>query len=393
MFSPSVSASFTQFILQNDAIDAIKLGLDMLASGQHENFWINCFSVMVEYVHLFLPNCPNFIFKKFNEFNTLFKSHNYKITSVEQYKPIIIPVVNLLCNNYKQHLSLYIPDKYNVIEKSNSGKVRDLFRDLNGILTKLTEWKQKNQEKIANQTQVNKLFEIVGKILSVDCDSLTNFYTQNHNKINLFTHTHSQIHPKIAHILWSILLSQAKQLDAKSYANCESLAKLYHTRLLDKIEQSSFIILNVCCYFVYVYDFTIRPKTILMCQKKQAQPSAKNEAIAHRQDYENMKQRILNDVDEDTKEDIFHMRKIYQLFGINYIGGDDDETDSRLSLRNANEQKKLVQQSLFDFQGLHRSDYETRVLSSSDKSYKFVEDTGKSSLFSGKCSQFKIIKS
>ena len=50
---------------------------------------------------------------------------------------------------------------------------------------------KKQQHKKINEKTIHNLQDTIGKLLAIDCDSVTNFDSQY--KINLFTHTHSQL--------------------------------------------------------------------------------------------------------------------------------------------------------------------------------------------------------
>lgn len=360
---------FSQYILESNSVDAIKIATELIISGEYDDFWIICFSIMVEYIHIFLPNCPVFMYEKYISFNDILKAHNFKIKNIEVVYDIIIPIIHMLCNNYKQHISLYVTEEINISERTDSKQARNLLTNINKLLDKMAQNKIKDSQKIANQSTMIKLFKMIAKIFSIDCDSLTNFSVHSHYKINLFTHTNSITHDKIINVLWSILLSNAKKLDINSFNNVQALGKLYHTKLLHKIEQSSFIILNACCYFIYAYDFTIIPKI------KPIKTSSKPPVVSdiNMNEYEtylskkdlgsnhtpsqnhtlpdpifHLKQTILNDLDPETRTDIFHMRKIYQLLEMqdpNQSNSDDHKQSNFIS----KEQRQRIQQSIFDF--------------------------------------------
>lgn len=255
---------FLASLIQNDYKNALKYGTTLIMDGFNDDFWICCFNIMVEYTHIFLPNGPVFLHEKYTEFVTIQKQFlkiNKKIKLKHVHNDIIVPVIDKLSKNYKQHISLYIQPEYNCKTKTNTKCVRELFIQLNTLLNKMVCEKQKNEQKIIKHSHIVKVQTVIGKLFSIDCDSVNNVHEIY--KINIFTHTHSQIHEKIIHNVWNIILNHAKQLNPQTHKNIRCLAKLYHTRLLHKLESHSFIILNALFYFIYAYNYEIVPPKLI----------------------------------------------------------------------------------------------------------------------------------
>ena len=94
---------------------------------------------------------------------------------------IFVHIIKVICLSYKQHISLYILDCYNSQQVGKSC-IRQLFIDFDTIMRKLVLKKQ--QHKKINEKTIHNLQDTIGKLLAIDCDSVTNFDSQY--KINLF---------------------------------------------------------------------------------------------------------------------------------------------------------------------------------------------------------------
>lgn len=456
---------FSSSLIEHDQQNALKYGCNLISHGYNDDFWIVCFGIMVEYTHIFLPNGPVFLYDKYIMFTNIKKKcskmgEKFKLKYV--YYEVIVPVIEKLCNNYKQHISLYIQPQYNATNKIKHGKIiRQLFIDFNKVLNKMVKDKQKNCHKIMGQTHIIKLQTIIGKLLSVDCDSLTNFINHSHIRINIYTHTHSQVHEKIVNNIWNIVLNHAKKLNTQTYENIRCLVKLFHTRLLHRIELHCFIILNALFYFIYAYNYHIQPPPCIdetqqiqpvneikgnehdehyahngqqNSQHNSQQSHEQNQPHSHQQNHmanlvvektiNNTKtakttnntsdktfshdvyeqkfceilnkpnneevQTILNEIDDDIKNDPFYMIKVYKLLQIPFDNGNEDTIKNKEVSKKL--QQQMVRQSIHNFNNVYTSDHirEFSEKMSSDD-YKIIDN--KLGMFSeSKSSQFQIIK-
>jgi predicted transcriptional regulator len=253
---------FIKTLIEGDYVISIQKAKELVQHHQVYNFWSAICTVGVEYCHIFSPCWPSIINAHFEEYRHLRKSYSNGSKDIvlretqsipyNRIRSIIENVTEFICNTYKQHISLYISDKYvNTKHSFSLPYFKSQLVELNTQLSQITKLKQKFPKKQIIMKKIQKLHQTIGNLLSIECDSVTNI----DNDVNLFTHTHSPIHGKIMSSIWSVFLNHAKRLDTQSNQQLIALAKLYHYGIFNRLERSSLAIINASMYFTHVIDF------------------------------------------------------------------------------------------------------------------------------------------
>lgn len=352
-YSNSLTNFFLVSIIENNNENALKYGSMLIDHQFNEEFWIICFNILVEYIHIFMPNGPEYFYTKYKEFthiHTEYIKKHKKLQSKHVYDEIILPVVNKLIKTYKQHISLYISPEFNKTPYNGpKSTIRELFINLNELLTKITAEKQANPQKIINQNNISKLQSIVGQLLIFYNPQLDN-----------------QIHEKIVNNVWNIILTHSKKLIKPTQMNIHFLAKLYHKKLLNKLNIQSLILLNALFYFIYVYNYDLIPaeRPSANTSKKTTDGAVfvdKNIDTAYNQiiqksnkNQSKYTQKILNNLGEDIQNDPFHMLKVGKLLQIpsntlkkKKMGRNNDIMDKK----NLQIYKKFIHDTMYNFEG------------------------------------------
>lgn len=256
--SSNLVKQFYLALINNRNLVAYEKGCELIIKQKHTDFWRICICVLVEWIHIFLPNGPVFLYTNFSEFYITKKKllRRKRMLRIEHVEKIITQVVNVLATSCKQHISLYVKNQYNLQNKITKHTwtvfIREQFYQLNDTLRKMVAYKIKHKYIKSCTNRMNiQLQRIIGKILSIDCDSLNNY----DNNIQLFVHTNSMIHETIIKNTFSIILTHATNLQQYSKPNIEALVKFYHSKLLFSMQKQSFIVLNIIFYFIHVYNY------------------------------------------------------------------------------------------------------------------------------------------
>ena len=308
----------TKALLEDNLAVAFNQSAKLIDSGRYFHFWSICFTVLIEYVHMFCPHGPSLVIQKFMEFNKIKKKKKKKKIYTKDVKHIVSQVLNILVQCCKKHISLYISPKYNVEHKSSFEELRSIFPKIRTTLKSIISEKKEPHSKV-NKNLSSDLQYNLGRVLSIDCDSTHNF----EEYVNIFTHSRSTIHHKIVSTLWKVLLKYAKTLGSKESENIRALKKIYDLNLLQLQDKQSLVFLNVCFYFLFTCDFD-HPHIVDLNKKKL--------------------EMLMSDLNlkPDIKKDTFHMRKIYDLVDIPHIEHDIPHCDDSL----LNHQ---IREKLFDF--------------------------------------------
>lgn len=305
------SRLLTNSLLENNYSKSLEYSLELISAGFYDEFWRVCLSILIEYIHIFRGTGPSFFYEQYSKFKEIKKNSTDSKFESNVY-PIIQCLIHTLSQNYKQHISMYIKSQYNPTNKISTSETKILFVSLHNTLQLLVDRKNKNLQ-INDKTSI-KLQTLIGQILSIDCDSITNL----DNDINLFTHTFSKLHESISNTLWNILLSNSKKITDKNiHKNIECLAKLYYTKLLNFLNKQSLIVVCAAFYFIYVYDYTDQ------------------QIISERIETE-----LFDSIDDNIKNDSFHMCKVYKL-----LNKSKKKTDKQIK----NDTEIMIKQTRFDF--------------------------------------------
>jgi len=260
--------TFEKVLLAGDNYGSLYFGSELIMSGYYNEFWKVCLTFSVEYVNILLPGIPKFMYENYKKFKSIEMQYK-KIVKKDNSKTLLdlrnsivvqsitMSVVKTLQSARKQHISVYIPKSYNDQVKIILNDIRNAqryFEMFKKVLKIVISNKIKN---IGNdQKIISTLFGIIGKLLSIDCDSVTN--KDNNYNIVLYTHSRSKINERIMGLLWKIILQNSK-FDREILRNIIFLIKIYELHILQKTEKQSYIMLSIMLYYIYAVDFKLPP--------------------------------------------------------------------------------------------------------------------------------------
>ena len=362
----NISLQFEQSLTAGNFRKSVFLG-GKLYNENNFLFWGIMTRVSCEYLHICFPALPWFIYRKHKE-NSLHAAYQ---------------TIKTICQGYKQHISLYIPKDYNNIKKKVNEGLRVLFHQLNELFKKVIKF-QAHIGKKRMQKYSDEIFIIISRLLSTGCDSLTN-KDPIHGLI-LFTHTHSSISEKNLQVIWSIILTHAKQLDKDTCLQIVILHKFWVSKIVHASGKQSLLILQAVLYFVSIcnFDFPEFPevneneliafKKNMTCRvqqqmiethlsssesdenddKKARGGKNKKTINIHSVEYQKMKRDLLNELDNESRKDIFFIGKLERMFKVE-LEKKPDEVTKRI-INNLNKQtKKLKLKGFFNFNNLQKN--------------------------------------
>jgi len=259
---------FEKTLLAGDNYGSLYFGSEIIMSGYYNDFWKICLTFAIEYVHVLLPRIPIVVYENYMKFKNI-ESHYRKLIKKDNTKTLLdlrnsivvqsltMRTIKILQSAKKQHISSYIPKTYNDQVKIIINDIRNAQNFLsmfNKVLSIIISNKIKN---LGNPHKIiSALFGIIGKILSIDCDSVSNI--DNNYNIVLYTHSRSKINERLMKLLWKIILKNSK-FDKDILKVIITLIKIYELHILQKTEKQSYIILCIMLYFIYAINFQLPP--------------------------------------------------------------------------------------------------------------------------------------
>lgn len=341
-----------QSLLENDYVTSYEHACSLIISKRYDDFWKVILCIHVEYIHIFLPNGPIYLFNEYTKFKTIQKKKmklEKQHIKLEDVSDIVCNVTKIIASAYKQHLSIYVKKEYNeqirVDKKIVPKIVKNQFFVLNKLLDQIVHFKIRNKfNKRINENLEIKVQKCIGTLYSIDCDSLRYFV----HDIQLWTHSCSSYHSKIVNGIWSILLNQVKKLESQAQPNVKSLARFFHSKLLQTMEKQSLILLNALFYFIYVYNYKYQAPPILAEKSKnilKVKPMI-NILKKKKDNYNNntQKNKILSKLNENVINDPFLYSKYRKMLGFN-----SKKKKSKKNKYVPTEEDKFVLNKLFEF--------------------------------------------
>lgn len=247
--------AFETSILSNNYYNSLYFGMEVIASGYFKDFWLITFTILSEYIHVLSPNLPRQIIDRYNRFKEIEKKLRKKKVNLLQMRNLleiqkfVVFIIKNLVECKKKHSSFFIKSSYNNQKKlivRDIKKLTPLFKRFKLLMNTVTN--NKITYKGNTEATMVEIFNIMGQMLTVDCDSATNM-AHPHN-INLYHHTRSQINEKIIGVFWNILIKIAK-INQNIFTQISALFDMYNSKLMQKLEKESYILLSALYYFVY----------------------------------------------------------------------------------------------------------------------------------------------
>lgn len=261
---------FESSLVTKDYYHSLYFGIEIIASGYYKEFWRIIFLLSTQYIHILSPNLPKIIYNTYNFYKTLEKKLKKKkinileIRNIFEFQKQIIFLIKNISTNNKKHISYFIRKQYSNQQKRiirNIGNLTPLFKRLK-IIIKVLIFNKINKKQNSEMT-LHDLFDIIGKLLSVDCE-LDNHYDKPFY-IKLYHHKQSKINDDITGLIWNILLTNSK-VNQYIWIQIVSIYNMYNSKILYKIEKESYHILHALFYLIYNYNdkplITIRKEDI-----------------------------------------------------------------------------------------------------------------------------------
>ena len=247
--------AFETSILSNNYYNALYFGMEAIASGYFKDFWLVAFTILSEYIHVLSPNLPRQFIDRYKRFKEIEKKLRKKkvnlleMRNILEIQKFVVFIIKNLIECKKKHSSFFIKPIYNNQRKlivRDIKKLTPLFKRLKLLMNTVTN--NKITYKGNTEATLIEIFNLMGQLLSVDCDSAMNM-AHPHN-INLYHHTRSQINEQIVGVFWNILIKIAK-INQNIFTQISALYDIYNSKLMQKLEKESYILLNALYYFVY----------------------------------------------------------------------------------------------------------------------------------------------
>jgi len=242
---------FESSLVNNLYDDSLYHGLKLLNSvspSNHKLFWATCYKVIIEYIHITLPDIHSFFYSMYNRYHDM-NHHN---------KEDIEYLIHVLTSTQKQHISVYVNiQEFNKSRISNDPCNYGILRDNLHVFNKCINY-QHEKGKLPTTIICNQLYSALGSIFAFDCDT-----DKNQDKeygIILYSHLDSKISHKIMDkIIKTITITTSKGNNKQVMKNIASLKYFYHEKLLLYYDRQMYIILNMCYYLMYSIDFDYPP--------------------------------------------------------------------------------------------------------------------------------------
>ncbi len=243
--SEQLAKTLMELILQKQFEKALPLAEQLLTCDrQGKLFWSACFSIYVEYIHIFHPNGPKMFLDLWQKYKACVKHRRYG----DQISTLVMQIVDFLVESHKQPIATYIESSYNVLVSPHIERFNDYLEVFGALLDQiLCQPQSKNDDDFKR-----RLWFTVGNILATDRDN----DLMHSNGIALFTHTENISSVKLQKQFWSIIRTKAKVLTENVQNNITALYRLHKIGFCEEFDRQSLLIVMAVLYFIAQCDFS-----------------------------------------------------------------------------------------------------------------------------------------